>query len=117
VPDELTSAQEDELIADLRALRSELAELLGAAHGTEVVELTSAVGRVSRIDAIQQQAMAQEQLRRHEQRAKVVAVALKTVEQGDYGFCKKCGEPIGYGRLKARPETPCCVICMASLGG
>lgn len=117
MPDELTEAQEQELIADLMALKVELGERLSAAHGTEVVELTSAVGRVSRIDAIQQQAMAQEQLRRHEQRAKVVEGALKTVASGDYGYCKKCGEPIGFGRLKARPETPCCVECMAELGG
>lgn len=117
MPEELTEAEESELIADLRALDRELTELLSAAHGIEVVELTTAVGRVSRIDAIQQQAMAKEQLRRHEHRAKVVKVALRTVDSGEFGYCKKCGEPIGYGRLKARPETPCCVGCMAELGG
>ena len=41
MPEELTEAQEAELIADLRRLDAELASLMGAGHGTEVVELTT----------------------------------------------------------------------------
>lgn len=115
--EELTEAQHEELIAALMALEGDLVSLLQGQHGTEVVELTTAVGRLSRIDAIQQQAMAQAQQRRYELRLKQVRVALKTVADDEYGDCKKCGEPVGYGRMKAKPETPCCVQCMAELGG
>lgn len=117
MPDELSKPQYDELVADLRALRDELRALLELQHGTEVVELTTAVGRLSRIDAIQQQAMAQAQQRRYELRFRQVSVALKAVDEDEFGDCKKCGESVGYGRLKAKPETPCCVSCMAELGG
>ena len=39
-------------------------------------------------------------------------MALRTADAGDYGICKLCGDDIGYGRLKARPESPACVGCM-----
>ena len=81
-----------------------------------VVELDQgAVGRLSRMDAIQQQQMADAQKRRNELRLQQIAVALADFED-EYGWCKKCGEPIGFARLKARPESPCCVTCMAALG-
>ena len=117
MPDELTDAQVEELHADLLALGVGLRQtLITTNKAAETVHLDqSAVGRLSRIDAIQGQAMAQEQLRRNELRLKQVAVALKTYEDDEYGWCKKCGEPIGYGRLKARPETVVCVPCMREL--
>ena len=103
--EELTEAQYAETVALLRGLESDLLALLAGQHGTEVVELTTAVGRLSRIDAIQQQAMAQAQQRRYELRLKQVRVALNTVADDEYGECKKCGEPVGYGRLKAKPTS------------
>ena len=116
--DELTDEQVEELIELLRSLQASLiaSDKVSADHAG-VVELDQgAVGRVSRVDAIQQQQMAEAQRRRNELRLKQIAVALQTHAQGDYGWCKKCGEPIGYKRLKAKPESPCCVACTAELG-
>lgn len=115
--DELTDAQHDELVADLRAL---LVALRSTAEGTEKLAQTvhldqAAVGRLSRVDALQAQKMAQAQKRRNELRMKQVLVALRAVDDEVYGDCKVCGEPIGYARLKARPESPACVTCMAEL--
>ena len=117
MPDELTEDQLEELHADLLALRENLRGARDATgQAAETVHLDqSAVGRVSRIDAIQHQAMAQEQLRRNELRLKQVAVALDAFRDDDYGWCRKCGEPVGYPRLKARPETVVCVPCMRVL--
>jgi DnaK suppressor protein len=115
--DQLTDAQHAELVADLRALLASL-EVAAAENRalTETVHLDqAAVGRVSRVDALQAQQMAAAGARRNELRMKQVRVALQTVEDGDYGDCKVCGDPIGYGRLKARPESPACVACMADL--
>lgn len=117
--DELTEAQIQEFRADLLMLKTNLLESDAVAKGhAGVVELDQgAVGRLSRIDAIQQQKMAEAQGRRNELRLKQIDVALNTLAADDYGWCKKCGEPIGYRRLKARPESPCCVACTQELGG
>ncbi len=113
----LSDAERDELRADLLALRDSLSRALGTHEANaQPVELEpAAVGRVSRIDAIQQQQMADAQKRRNELRLKQVAVALVGFEDDSYGDCKVCGEPIGFRRLKARPESPACVACMAEL--
>lgn len=115
--EELTDAQRHELKADLEALRDSLSAGLGTHEANaRPVELDqAAVGRVSRIDAIQQQQMADAQKRRNELRLKQVAVAMRGFTDDSYGDCKVCGEPIGYRRLKARPESPACVPCMADL--
>lgn len=117
MPEELSDDQLEELHADLLALRGDLqASVRGTSDAAGTVHLDqSAVGRVSRVDALQQQAMAQEQQRRNQLRLKQVAVALAAVANEDYGWCKKCGEPVGYRRLKARPETVVCVPCMREL--
>ena len=114
---ELTDAERSELEADLRALQESLRSGLGTHQANaQPVELDqAAVGRVSRIDAIQQQQMADAQRRRNELRLKQVGVALRGFADDSYGDCKVCGDPIGYRRLKARPESPACVSCMAEL--
>ncbi len=115
--EELTETQRDELQADLISLRDRLMlTLQTTSELAKTVELDqAAVGRISRIDAIQQQAMASEQKRRNELRLKQIAVALMGFDDDAYGECKKCGEPIDYRRLKARPESPCCVPCMSEM--
>lgn len=37
--------------------------------------------------------------------------ALQRIEDGDYGECESCGEPIGLKRLEARPVTTLCIEC------
>jgi DnaK suppressor protein len=115
--DDLTAAERLELKADLERLIVELAGTIETTDGlAQTVELDqSAVGRVSRIDAIQQQQMAGAQSRRNDLRLKQIHVALLGFRDDSYGDCKMCGEPIGYRRLKARPESPACVGCMVEL--
>jgi len=115
--DDLTDDQREELHERLLQLRRELqATLRTTGEHAQTVELDQAsVGRLSRMDAIQQQQMADAQKRRNELRLKQIAVALATFDDDAYGDCKVCGEPIGYRRLAARPESPACVACMAEL--
>ncbi len=112
--EELTDSQQAELRGDLERLVTDLGELLDLSkESTRPVELDqAAVGRISRVDAIQQQQMASAGRRRHEVRLRLVRAALANE---DYGMCRRCEEPIGYGRLKARPETPHCVDCAGAL--
>lgn len=110
---DLTDPELVELQADLEDALAEVEELLAnPSDRTETVDLDQPIGRLSRMDAIQQQKMAQEQQRRHKLRRSQLVVALKRAEDGEYGECRRCEEAIGYARLKARPETPMCIGCM-----
>ena len=96
-------------------LRELEAELHASAGDEAVVTLDASIGRLSRMDAMQQQKMAMAnrqniQIRQHQVRAALVAI-----EDGEYGECRKCGDEIGYPRLSVRPEAPFCVTCQASV--
>lgn len=115
VADPLTDAELEELHADLRALKARLtAEFEAPSDREKTVDLDQPIGRVSRIDALQQQKMAQAQRNRLRARLSQVAITLKLADEDEYGDCRKCGDPIGYARLKARPESPLCVPCAKS---
>ncbi|MDW7711465.1 MAG: TraR/DksA C4-type zinc finger protein [Deferrisomatales bacterium] len=116
--EELTEDQTEELRRDLAALRQELEGILATAReGAKPVDLGLPIGRVSRIDALQQQQMARASLEALELRLRQVGVAQAALDAGDYGHCRMCEEPIGYRRLKARPETPFCLTCQAGAEG
>lgn len=69
------------------------------------------VGRLSRIDAMQQQAMAlASEKRRKAERSRIVA-ALARVEDGEWGYCMTCGEEIAEKRLRHDPSAVQCVSC------
>ncbi len=77
----------------------------------------SKVGRVSRIDAIQQQELARAGCQALKTRRVLVERALQRIADGDYGECLECGEPIEPRRLLARPESTYCLQCQAALEG
>ncbi len=114
--DELTAAQEQELHTDLLSLRIELEQLLAdSQESSKAVDLDQPIGRLSRMDALQQQAMAKANRAGTERRVKLIETALLTIKQERYGECRRCEEPIGYPRLKARPETPFCLECQGQI--
>ena len=109
----LTPAQTAAYRQRLETLLGELgeqAEMAGDSAG--VVELDQArVGRLSRMDALQAQAMSREsQRRRSETRARVRA-AIVRIDRGEYGDCAECGEPIPPGRLEIDPAAALCLGC------
>ncbi|MEN0060818.1 MAG: TraR/DksA C4-type zinc finger protein [Myxococcota bacterium] len=97
----------------LLALQAELQRTLAGSQeqGDTVALDQSAVGRLSRMDALQQQAMAQAQERRTTLRLEQLTHALCRLDNGVYGDCVRCGEPIAEARLIARPEAPFCLDC------
>ena len=108
----LTEQQREELQTDLMRLQDEFLVLLeDTSKGTETCSLDQPIGRLSRMDAMQQQSMAQANTRIARQRLTQVRAALTRYDQGEYGLCVDCGEEIGFGRLKARPESPFCLEC------
>lgn len=79
-------------------------------RGTVVLDQQS-VGRLSRMDAMQRQAMAQAASRRRASRVVRIEAALSRIEQGEFGFCLECGEGIGKARLEHDPTLPNCISC------
>lgn len=71
----------------------------------------SMVGRLSRMDALQYQAMQLETERRRTMEIQRIDAALQRVEEGEYGYCVSCGIDIEPKRLKNDPMTPTCIDC------
>jgi DnaK suppressor protein len=103
----------EQLRQQLLDLRSELQTLAQASQeGTAPVELDQArVGRLSRMDAIQAQEMAQEAARRRQRQLLEIDGALQRMESGDFGYCFVCGEEIDVRRLAVDPTSTRCVSC------
>jgi DnaK suppressor protein len=76
----------------------------------------TSVGRVSRIDALQNQAMSVDLHARNEARRAQIVDALERIDAGTYGVCARCGQPIPYGRLLVFPEARLCATCGAREG-
>ncbi len=93
--------------------REELSRLSrGTAAARRPVELDqSRVGRLSRMDALQEQEMAKDTERRRDGELHRIDAALKRLEEGDYGWCLSCGEPIPAARLELDPTVSLCVDC------
>jgi DnaK suppressor protein len=99
-------AQIQSKIQELQALQTQ------AEAGCNTVVLDqSCVGRLSRMDAMQSQAMNQEAQRRRKVEIGRLEVALKNLAEGDYGYCEACGEEIAYGRLMLDPAALFCIAC------
>lgn len=86
-----------------------------AAEETRPVSLEQPIGRLTRMDAIQQQQMALGQQQRIEQGRQEIAAALERIAQDRYGLCVRCENEIPYERLKVRPTTTLCLDCQGSL--
>ena len=108
----LTETQMAEMKVALESIRDELQRLLAQTlEGTRPVSLDEPIGRLTRMDAMQQQSMAAASRRGYDLRLRQVQQALNLMNRGDYGLCRRCEDPIGYARLAARPESPYCLDC------
>ncbi len=109
---ELTAAERQELHTRLLTLKGELETLLAdSSASSKVVDLDQPIGRLSRVAALQQQAMAKANRAALQQRIVLVDAALVAIKTDRYGECRRCEEPIGFSRLQVRPESPFCLDC------
>ncbi len=72
-----------------------------------------AIGRLSRLDAIQQQQMMQAEIRQAKVSLTKVDAALVRLAEGEYGECLECGNAIAEARLALRPEASLCIQCQS----
>lgn len=107
---------------DPAAFRTRLRERLGeldeedriSARDRDPVQLDQeSVGRLSRIDAMQLQAMALAQERRRKAERAAIAAALQRIENDEFGYCIACGDEIAEARLRNNPTAVKCLDCAA----
>ena len=84
---------------------------------TEYQELTKpiapdvAIGRISRMDAINNKSVTEAALRQAEEKLRDLNRVLSKINDKDFGICLKCHKPIAMGRIFIRPESLYCVNC------
>lgn len=96
-----------------RRAQLEEEDRMSAADRAPVKLDQDSVGRLSRIDAMQVQAMALAAERRRAAERTRIDVALKRIEEGEFGFCLTCGDEISAGRLNHDPSVSQCLPCAA----
>lgn len=111
--DAFSAQQLAQLRTRLLQMQAELNEQLQISkQATDVVELDQTmVGRVSRMDAMQQQSMALSTREKANLKLDEVKTALRTMTGDDYGYCRRCDDLIAFQRLLARPEARLCITC------
>lgn len=87
------------------------AEIAGTAQSTEVISPDAAIGRLSRLDAMQAQQMALAGNRRLEEEQVRLREALARIDLGTFGRCVRCGNDIALERLEYQPDALLCVPC------
>jgi DnaK suppressor protein len=113
---ELKPQQLAQLRGALEEKKQELkAQLKSSDLDTKPVVLDQqSVGRVSRIDAIQQQQMALANQQQSAQLLQRIDLALQRIASDDYGCCLQCEEPIALARLQAQPFASLCLDCQSA---
>ena len=104
---------EDEARAALIARQAELEQEAKAnADSRDTVELQQdSVGRLSRMDAMQQQEMAKASEVHRSQELRRIDAAMARIAAGDYGYCVQCDEAIAPKRLEIDPAVVLCIDC------
>ena len=106
-PDEKAQAR-----ARLEDLAAQLQASIAVSEADgDTVAPDNAIGRLTRMEALQASAMSAATRARQKKRLRQVERALQRLDAGDYGTCYKCGESIPAGRLEYMPETRVCVSC------
>lgn len=104
------------LAARITALLTEIAaeDAAAAGNAAPVMLDQEAVGRISRIDAMQVQAMALATEARRRTRKVALEGALKRLDDDDFGYCTACGDAIATARMMNDPAVTLCVGCAST---
>ena len=108
--DELRQFMNDELVS----LKSEIANL---EIMTRPVSPDSAIGRLSRLEAMNEKSVNEVALRSARERVTRIGVAVQRVDDDEFGLCAECAGIIPFARLKSMPGARLCVKCTELAGG
>ena len=78
---------------------------------TKPIAPDCAIGRISRMDAINNKSVAEAALRKAEEKLSKLKYVLTKVDDEGFGLCVKCGKPIPIGRILLMPQSRHCVHC------
>lgn len=101
---------EEMILKELSALEDSLDSIKNT---SKVVELDQQlIGRLSRMDSIQDKEMTKANIVRSIQKKSQLIEALKRLKEKDFGFCIDCGEEIDIRRIRINPAVRKCFSCM-----
>ncbi|NNK82119.1 MAG: TraR/DksA family transcriptional regulator [Flavobacteriaceae bacterium] len=78
---------------------------------TKPIAPENAIGRISRMDAINNKSINEAALKKAEQKLKNLQIALNNLNDSDFGICAKCNQNIPIGRILLMPQSRFCVQC------
>lgn len=93
------------------SIESTLVEIKDLEELTKPISPENAIGRVSRMDAINNKTINEAALRKATERLKKLKFAVKRSHEDDFGICTRCKKPIPAGRLMLMPQSNRCVHC------
>lgn len=109
----MTPKEKDQLkkiiTSKILVIQAEITQLLEL---TKPIPLDAAIGRVSRMDAINNKTINESSLREKKKILKRLERSLENSESKDFGICQKCGVEIPFGRLEYMPHTTRCINCV-----
>lgn len=109
----MTPKEKDQLISiinsKIESIRKEITEL---EELTKPIPLDAAIGRVSRMDAINNKTINEASLREKKKILQRLEKALENSSSKNFGLCSKCGNEIPFGRLEYMPHITRCVNCV-----
>lgn len=78
---------------------------------TKPVEPENAIGRISRMDAINNKSVTEAALRKALDKLEKLKFALSKIDDNDFGLCARCKKPIPLGRILIMPQARTCIKC------
>ncbi|MFD2207502.1 TraR/DksA family transcriptional regulator [Kiloniella antarctica] len=114
--DEKIQFNREKFAQNLKKRKAEIGDLrLSSAESRNVVELDQTkMGRLSRMDALQSQAMSLESERRRQLELEKIEMTLNRLQSGNFGYCLKCDEEIQVKRLELDPTVTLCIDCASN---
>jgi RNA polymerase-binding protein DksA len=107
---ERLAAQRSNTVAEIDALTRDLGEIIGASTGVATDDEHDPEGATIAFERAQVSAI----LDGARLRLSEIDRAMSRLADGTYGRCERCGEPIGSGRLAARPIARQCISCASA---
>lgn len=108
----MTATEKQQLFIKLNREKTKLeSKIQELRELTKPIAPDDSIGRVSRMDAINNRSVNEAQLRTAEEKLKTVNYAIENFDNPDFGNCRQCGGEIPFGRLMVMPGSSLCVRC------
>ena len=112
----MNSEQKKEMQATIETEIAALEEEIKSFEAlTRPVSPDNAIGRLTRMEAINSKSINEAALAKARNRLARLHQSQSMIDDPDYGLCSQCDEPIPFARLKIMPDSGLCVKCAAQV--